>query len=212
MEHLIAGYLYQSKSCPLPYIGKLALKETPASISPGAKLIEPGQHQITLLHGDYSPDGFVNYISAIEQIEGEEAMVRLQTFCNQLLNLDSFAEVRIPCTGKFYINAEGNLVFKHSPYPTFFLDAVPAEKVMHPDSSHSILVGDKESNSTLMTEYYNEEEVSAPRRWWIGALLLALVGLAVISLYFVNESDAGIFGNATKTPLREAPQTYTTPK
>lgn len=212
LEQLIASYLFQNKSCPLPAIGKLTVNEKPAVVSHGAKIIEAPQQHIDLVKGEYSTDDFLNYIGAVAKIGKDEARARLHNFCKQLQSLDSFAETKIPHTGKFYVNAEGNLVFKHKSYPSQFLDAVAAEKVIHPDSSHALLVGDTESNTTLMTEYFNVDDPAPRQRWWIAALLLALIGLAVISLYYVNESDAGAFGNATKTPLREAPQTYSTPK
>lgn len=212
MEQLIASYLFKNKSCPLPAIGQLKISERSANVLHGAKLIEAPQHQITLVNGDYASNDFINYISAVEDISTDEAKNRLERFCNQLQNLDSFAEIKLPHAGKFYINAEGNLVFKHSIYPAIFLDDIAAEKVIHPDSSHTLLVGDKESNTTLMTEYFNLEEEAPRKRWWIAALLLALIGLAVISLYYVNETDNGSFGNASKAPAREATPPYTTPK
>lgn len=212
MEHLIANYLFRNNSCPLPSIGKLVLTEIPATVSLGAKRIEAPQSQIALVQGDFPAEDFVKYISSVEHVENDVARSRLQSFCEHLQKLDSYAETKIPNTGKFYVNAEGSLVFKHSAYPSFFLEAIPAEKVIHPDSSHSLLVGDTESNNVLMTEFFNVEDPAPRSRWWIAALLLAIVGLAIISLYYVNETNAGIFGNATKTPLPEAPQTYTTPK
>ena len=175
-------------------------------------MIEAPQQHITLADGDYDVNDFVTYISNIEGVDREEARSRLQRYCAQLQSLDSFAETKIPHTGKFYVNAEGNLVFKSNPHPDLFLQAIPAVKVIHPDSSHSLLVGDTESNTTLMTEYFNVEEPAPRKRWWIAALFLAIIGLAIISLYYFNEKDSGAFGNATKTPFREAPQTYTTPK
>ena len=212
MEHLIATYLLQNKSCALPGIGKLSLAEKLALVSPGAKLIEAPHQYITLQHGDFASNEFVNYISAVKRIDEEEARSQLQRFCNQLQTLDSFAETKIPNTGKFYVNAEGSLVFKQAAYPTIFLDTITAEKVIHPDANHLLLVGDKESNTTLMTEYYNVQEPAPQKKWWIAALLMALVGLSVICVYYFNEKSSGMFGNATKTPVQQAPQFYTTPK
>lgn len=212
LEHLIASYLFRNKLCPLPNIGKLVITQTPATVSQGAKRIEAPQCQIELVPGEYPTEDFVTYISSVKQIEKNDAREKLERFCEKLQSLDAFAETKIPHTGKFYINAEGALFFKHTTFPPTLLEAVPAEKVIHPDSSHSLLVGDRESNTTLMTEYFNVEEPAPRERWWIAALLLALVGLAVVSLYYFNGDKSGLFGNASKTPLREAPQTYSTPK
>ena len=212
MEQLIASYLFQHKSCPLPTIGKLTLSEKPAQVSHGAKLIEAPQPVIALMQGEYSANEFLAYISAVEKISNDEANSRLSRFCNQLHSLDSFSESKIPGTGKFYVDAEGNLVFKQGPFPAVYRNSLHAEKVIHPDAKHSLLVGDTESNSTLMTEYYNVDEPAPKAKWWIAALLLALVGLAVICLYYFNETNAGVFGNAAKPTLREGSQTYSSPK
>lgn len=212
MEHLIASYLFQNNHCPLPGIGKLTLTERPATISHGAKLIHPPQPAISLVHGEFSQDDFLNYVCAVEKIDESEANKKLQRYCSYLQSLDSFAEAKIPNAGKFYVNAEGNLVFKHSPLPQQFLDNIHAEKVIHPDASHTLIVGDKESSTSLMTEYYNVEEPAPRKKWWIAALILALVGITVILLYAFNEKNAGFFGNATKPVVPEATKTYTTPK
>ncbi len=212
MEHLIATFLFQYKYCPLPAIGKLSLTEKPALVAHGAKLIDPPQPVITLVQGEFDTDDFLAYISHVERIEKEEAQSRLQRFCKQLQGLDSYAETRIPNTGKFYVNAEGNLVFRHSTFPTIFQDSVPAEKVIHPDASHTLLVGDKESSTSQMTEYYNIEEPVPQKKWWIAVIVLALTALLIIFFYYSNNPNTGMFGNTAKPALQEEPQTYTTPK
>ena len=66
--------------------------------------------------------------------------------------------------------------------------------MVHPDSEHAILVGDKESTNTAMTEYYNEE--LAPKdRWWIGALVVAAIAIGIIWYYCDAEGCNGNFGN-----------------
>lgn len=212
MEHLIARYLFQNKYCPLPGIGKLALSERPAVVSHGAQLIEPPQPVITLVHGEFPEDDFLAFISFAEKIDTMQASAGLQRFCHQLLGLDSYAEAKIPSTGKFYVNAEGNLVFKQSSFPAIYLDSIVAEKVIHPDASHTLLVGDKESSTTLMTEYFNVEDPAPRKRWWIAAVVLAIAALIVIFFYFSNEDNTRMFGNAAKSDPPEATRTYTTPK
>ena len=72
-----------------------------------------------------------------------------------------------------------------------------AERVIHPQAEHSILVGDKETTNTVMTDYFNEEPV-VKDRWWIWAIVLGLAALAILLFYFNDADASSFFGNAVK--------------
>jgi hypothetical protein len=56
-----------------------------------------------------------------------------------------------------------------------------------------MLVGDTQTNTVAMSELLNEE---APKksRWWIAALVMALIGLALL-FYYYSRHPLGEFGN-----------------
>ena len=77
------------------------------------------------------------------------------------------------------------------------MQPVQAEKVIHKDAEHSILVGDKERTNVEMNEYYSdEEEGSAKYKWWLWAAILGAVAIGAIVLYVVQN---GINGLASKS-------------
>jgi hypothetical protein len=80
--------------------------------------------------------------------------------------------------------------------PAAFLQPVKAERVIHPEAEHQILVGDKETTNTLMTEYFSEEVHVKKNRWWIWAIILCLVALIIILLYLNNAGLLSMAGNA----------------
>ncbi|HNJ30135.1 MAG TPA: hypothetical protein PLQ40_14340, partial [Ferruginibacter sp.] len=73
--------------------------------------------------------------------------------------------------------------------------SVTAERVIHPNAEHSMLVGDRETTNTVMTEYLSAGEIT-PNRWWIWAIILAAA--ALLALLFYSGSHAAFFGNTVK--------------
>jgi hypothetical protein len=60
--------------------------------------------------------------------------------------------------------------------------------------NHAILVGDKETTNTVMTEYFEEEEEKKDR-WWIWAIVLGAIGTGVL-VYYLLQHDGTNLGNA----------------
>jgi hypothetical protein len=59
-----------------------------------------------------------------------------------------------------------------------------------------------------MTEYYSEKEVVKKERWWIAALVLGFVAVAILYMYFKDHSYTDNFGNATPVTTTPTEQTY----
>jgi hypothetical protein len=58
------------------------------------------------------------------------------------------------------------------------------------------LVGDKETTNTLMNEYFNEDVLVKKNRWWIWAIVLAVIALLAILIYTNNVNLSSMAGNA----------------
>ncbi|MBL0146223.1 MAG: hypothetical protein IPP48_11050 [Chitinophagaceae bacterium] len=58
-----------------------------------------------------------------------------------------------------------------------------AERVIHEAAEHNMLVGDKETTTTQMTEYYADTSV-VKDRWWIWTIILGFGGIAAILFYY----------------------------
>ena len=207
IEELIAKYLFQNKTCPLPGVGSLSIGDRTASYVLGEKQIYPPMPYISFSSAERSIDGLLKYISRQQDISPGEAEKRLRNYCSKLNNLDAYAEEEIPDAGKFYVDVEGSLVFKQAHFPDAFLPPVHAEKIIHPEATHAILVGDKESNSAIMAEFYNDAVPVKKYQWWIWAIVLFALAAAMTFIYF-NNGPAGSFGNGEKVPVAEPSPTY----
>lgn len=211
MEHLIADYLFKHRNCPLPGIGCLHINQQPASFILGEQQVTPPIPVISFSSQEKSSKSFIQFIAYNKGLQLPEAEKQLTDYCHSLDSLDAYSEKLIPAIGKFYVNAEGGLIFKPVNLPEELLPPVQALKVIHPDATHAIMVGDKESNSAIMTEYYSEAAPVKKRRWWIAAVILALIAIITIVVYFFNDRN-GMFGNAQKTAPAAEPKTYSIPK
>lgn len=168
MFDIIASSFFQKKSCRLPGIGNLELAYTPAQYDYGSRHIKAPRETVLFIAS--SPyDNHFNEFSAISQLIKDE--------------LDKKGNVEITGLGSFTKDSSGSIQFEALPVNDDFLQPVVAEKVIHTDAEHAILVGDKETTNTVMSEYYSEETAEAGSKWWIWALALGAIGMAAVIVY-----------------------------
>lgn len=212
MENLISSYLLQNRVCPLPTIGTLHIDDGNAILDAGEKKITAPKPFIRFHSHELPADDLLNYIAFQKNITTENASGLLSEYCTRLQNLDEFTEVSLENAGSFYIDTDGKLLFKSIDLPADYFPDVSAERVIHPDSSHAILVGDRETTNTVMTEFYNEEIPVRKSKWWIWPILLFVAALAVIIIYFNDRNYSSTFGNANKIIPSMESKTYHSPK
>jgi hypothetical protein len=198
MHHLIASYLFQYKNCPLPGFGTLFIKQGNAESDFLNKAIKGPQSSITFEAQENDASNLLDFIALKNSYTVMEAIDMLGQFCN---NLKSATLLNKPVTlsgvGDFFTDNSGNINFKPKLLPLAFAQPVNAERVIHPQAEHQILVGDKETTNTLMTEYFSDVPVKK-NRWWIWAILLLIIGLITVSIYLTDDKSLTQFGNAIK--------------
>jgi hypothetical protein len=195
MQQLIASYLFQHKTCPLPGLGTLLMQHSPAKSDFLNKTIAAPQSQICFDLKESDADQLVDYIAIKTNSPVLTAIDALGKYCNQLkteLNAGNIAAINM--VGSFTASNDGTVQFKPMQLPATLLPAVEAERVIHPEAAHNMLVGDRETTNTAMTEYYTETAV-AKNYWWVWALVLAVAGLAALLFYFSNSLFSTSFGN-----------------
>jgi hypothetical protein len=198
MHNQIASYLFQNKTCPLPGLGTLSLLNSGAEADFTNKMIATPKNFVQFADIETDPTGLLNYLSAITGGSKYEVTEALDHFCDNLRNkITQQPDVQLENLGSFFVDASGKINFKQEELHAAFMQPVFAERVIHPDAEHNILVGDKETTNTVMTE------LLAPRsetndRWWIWAIVLASVWLIAMLIYFVELKGAFPFGNVIK--------------
>ncbi len=209
MQELLASYLLQYKKCPLPGIGSLTVRRSEAVIIAGEKRITAPAEEIVFSSEESDADDLHDFIAAQKSISKEEAAYQLGRYCEELKQLPDGEKVSIQHIGTFYKDANGSPAF--TPEQVYLAAAdIYAEKVIHPDRSHAILVGDTETTNVAMNEYYAEEEPKAKSRWWIFALILFLIAVTLIVFYLNDPAHNSNFGISHKYAVDSTAKTYKT--
>ena len=195
MEHLIEKYLLQKNYCPLPGLGCLLVETESASINIGDKLITAPTMKIVFSESNYSADAFLLFISKEKNIEQAIAEKALNRFVDSIKSIDQIQQIKINKTGAFYKDYNDVITFKNFVIPSEFAPAVPLERVIHPNSSHQIIVGDKERSNIFMTDSLLKTKKSAKSKWWIAAVVFALIGIGGIVFFYACFSNGNGFGN-----------------
>jgi len=207
MEHLIEEYLFTHKQCPLPAIGTLRVKEGYATAWYSENRISGPAPFIVLDPSDSDAGDFISYISKYDHISVPEAVSRLNDYCSSLKNLHATNEINLPLAGRFFVDAHGQLVFRQHEFPSEFMPSIQTQRVKHLNVVHSMKVGDTETTSEVMAEYYTEQENQPKEKWWIWALIFFVIAAGVFSLYYNDNRRSASFGNAM--PLQQEPVTPT---
>ncbi|HMK04416.1 MAG TPA: hypothetical protein VK489_09500 [Ferruginibacter sp.] len=199
MNQLIASYLFQNRRCPLPGLGTLSMHMAGAEADISSKQISSPKPVIKFEHKEVDVSGFLNYVADRTQSDIYEATEALDHLCDNLKTevAGHAAGAKLVGIGNFFKGKDGKISFKQEELPAAFLQPVFAERVIHPDAEHHILVGDKETTNTVMAEYFNDSPV-VKNRWWVWAIVLGAIGLVSLLIY-LNAGGAGTaFGNAVK--------------
>lgn len=215
MQDIITSYLVQKKECNLPRLGYFRIKTKAAELDIVNKKIFPPTDEILYTEfADKLSGGLITYLSNQENISPSEAEEKINNWCGYAKErLQAGEKIIFNSIGSLQKDGAGNVFFQRKRNINFF-DAVSAERVIHKDAQHSVLVGDRETTSGVMNEFYREEEVTEKKSWWrIWAIVLMSVSLLVLAFcYFTHKfSQAGI-GNQSSVSSGEPPLLHYSPK
>lgn len=198
MQRLIASYLFQNKTCPLPGLGTFSILNSTAKADFTNKLIQAPHPTVEFVQVETNPGPLTEYISRAASLNMQEAADSLKDYCHGLKELvDAGNTVSLAQVGSIYENENGKIIFKPEDLPAAFLQSVVAERVIHPEAEHQILVGDKETTNKAMSELFATKTVTKAR-WWIWAMVLGAIGLLLLLFYFLQSNGDSFFGNSIK--------------
>ena len=185
MYTILNRYLFQHKSLPIPGLGTIYLETHSASVDASTRMALPPSYQFRFDNYFDAPDKeLFAYVSQQKNVADYESLRLYNEFAYQLrdkLNLQR--QVEWTGIGTIKKDDEGNISMSTSFNP-YFLQSVPATKVIRSDAQHTLLVGDRERTSGEMTSWFNEEADTGHRGWWIVALSTGVAALLFILLYF----------------------------
>ena len=198
MQKQIASYLFQNKNCPLPGLGTLSITSSGAESDFTNKIFTAPKSVIHFEQKETNADGLLNYLSATTGADKYEATEALSHFCDNLKQqMVDQPDVKLNSIGSFFVDPSGTINFKEDEVPAAFMQPLFAERVVHPDAEHQILVGDKETTNTVMTELLAPKSATKDY-WWVWAIVLAAIGLLALLIYFTEFNGAYPFSNVIK--------------
>lgn len=208
MEDLIASYLVQKKECALPLLGNFRIATMPASLDiVNKQLFAPSDEILFSESGDYVTEGLIAYISNLDKVSLNDAEEKINNWClHTKVKLDAGEKIIFNSVGSLQKNAAGNIFFQRKNGVNFY-EAIPAERVIHKNAEHAVLVGDKETTSAAMNEFYSDENVKEKKATWkIWSIVLLAISVLFLFFYFYTHqfSETGI-GNHSSFPVQESP-------
>ncbi len=187
MFDVLNSYLFQHKNISIPGLGTIYLESLPASMDTSTKNMLPPLYYFRFDKYFDAPDReFFSYLATHQNIPDYEALRLYSEFSFVLREkINREESVSWEGVGELKKNAEGNIVFESTLGTPFFLQPVPARKVVRPDAKHTLLVGDTERTNVEMNEWLQQE--TEPRKkslWWVYPLIIAAIALIALLFHF----------------------------
>jgi nucleoid DNA-binding protein len=214
MQYLITSYLVQRKECSLPLLGKIKIHRKSEEPEIGDKQVHPPVEEILFdAREDYLSDDLITYIAHVQNSTKEEAEENINNWCLQSkMKLDNGQKINFISIGSLQKNQAGHVFFQTQKGIRFF-DFVSAERASHPNEVHSVMVGDHETTSAVMSEFYRKDEIVQKKSYqkiWV----IVLLGIAILFLlYYFYTHNFSVFGigNHSTFPVSDPPGTYKIP-
>lgn len=210
MQDLITSFIIQSKECRLADIGKFTKVTTPAKTDIANKEIIPPFTEIVFHKREEKiSDGLVKYIADKKNLSSTEALSEIKKWCSDAkAKLKNGESILFNSLGLLKKNASENIDFERESCTSFFIP-VTAERVIHKNSEHSVLVGDRETTSSAMNQFYSVEETPKSKAWKIIGIILLAIALILLFFHFYGHPfSLSEFGNQVKTVPQSPPPTY----
>jgi len=208
MQSIITSYIIQKRECSLPHLGSLKFIRHHAVLDIADKQLSPPAEEIVFNESsDQLSPTLTEYVSSVENISTNEAEEKINTWClNQRMILDNNGELVFESLGTIRTDASGKIFFKKKKGIIFY-EPVKAEPVIRKDAEHTVLVGDKETTSSAMNEFYREEVPQEKDKWRIIALVAGIAAILILIFYFSTHSfsEKGISNQKTFDIKQPAP-------
>jgi len=212
MQDLITSFIIQSKECKLAGIGMFRNVTIPAEPDIASKKISPPVFE-KLFTGreEKISDELVKYVASKKNISLSEALENIKEWCAETKSkLKDGEEIFFQSLGSLKKEPSGNILFRNQNKVSFF-EPISVERVIHKNSEHKVLVGDRETTSSVMNEFYHHEEETGVKnnQWKIISIVLLAIALILLYFYFYQHSFSfSSFGNQGKISPQSPPETY----
>ncbi len=189
---LLHRYFSLSGNVSIPGLGTLTLVRTAAANDfIGRRMLPPSRTLKFNPVNDQVMDDQTNYLARISGKEKEVVVTGLKKLGQELQHrLEMERTLEWKDLGTFSISEEGVIEFVSKTSIQFF-SPVEYVHVIRNNAAHSILVGDGESTSKAMEEFFDEQRANTGKNLWHKAalMLLILAALLLLSRFMVGSFD-----------------------
>lgn len=211
MQKIIASYLVQKKECYLPNLGHFKVIATPAeSDIPNKQLLPPADYVSFDKDEGHLRKDLVEYVAGHRQINENEAAEKISRWCEEInQKLDAGEKIYFLSLGTLEKSPSGDIYFE-TKNETDLFEPVPAERVIHKNEDHAVLVGDRETTSGVMNEFFKLTSINTKRSSWklLAIVLFAMAVLILIIHFSTHSFSLSGIGRQVHLSAPQAPATY----
>lgn len=205
MKEILLKYLLQYQQLGLPGIGFLQLYIRASQTDIVNKRILPPTPSSRLTPDVPVPAEAdqVRFIARTMQVAEDVAERQLEDFCSAALEgIKKGVPLEWEGFGTIRKGIAGEMTFELTTKSIFAFPPVEAERVIRTNAEHTIQVGDTEKTNFEMAELLQEDAPEHRKsRWWVWALLLAVIGISVLAYYlYQHNGDPGGLRNQEPIP------------
>ena len=186
MYKAVRKFLALNHHLALPGIGNFSVEIIPAQIDIANRTILPSSTQIQFSNEKLPAEKlFYNFLARELNIDETQAVRRFTDFTTQLeSDLQENKPVVLKGIGELKKQTANVINFQSEQLPQYY-PALTAERVIRKNAIHTIKVGEQEKTSDEMqTALNSQKEIVHEERWWIPAVILALIGILGIAYYY----------------------------
>lgn len=189
MIDILNQFLFQHSGINVPGLGTILIEKTPAKSDFVNRQIFPPEFIFRFDKYYDTPDkDFFTYLSSGMGIPDYEAIQKYNQFAQDFRSQIKLEDKAVwKDVGVFIKNGSGDIEFQQLPVYQHLYETVIAERIVRSDTSHAILVGDREKTNFEMTELLNEDnqqKVVKKQVWPFYAIVLFAVAVMFLIFHF----------------------------
>ena len=197
MYSTLYKYLILHKHLSLPGIGTIQLQKTSSEYDFANKSFTPPVFNFEMESGQQgSSKKLFEWLSKVKEVTEWEAIKLVNDFSFDLKNqISASGEVNWKNVGRFLRDDKGNIVLESAFLQLESEMPVVAEKVIREKAEHKVLVGESESTTIEMEEYFSDTPAKKDLGWII-AIVVVVLSIMLLGIYLSeNGLNPSSFGN-----------------
>ena len=185
MHEYLYKYLALNQKLTIPGVGSFIAEMEPAKLN----FVERSVHSPLPLikfttDNTNSANDFCRFLAKEINIDEADAAGKFDAFSDEIKNsLNKNKSVALPGIGILTLQFGDTYSFTSQENIQSFFPHLNAERVIRKNTGHNLIVGEKEKTSAQMHEELLHDKEIRKDRWWIYAMVLAVIGVASIVIY-----------------------------